>query len=225
MNGIFFCNKCGAQNTAGAQFCNRCGAPTAPTPGVVPTAVASPPSASPNFASANPASNPVLPHPASPYAASAAAYQAVAPVAGVGYGGFWIRVVAAIIDAIILRVVVAPVGMIFGGLGMAGMMSGIPHRGLRILGGGVTFILLIFGSWLYEAFMESSSYQATLGKMIFGMKVTDLYGNRISFERATGRHFAKWVSLMILGIGYIMVGLTERKQGLHDLLAGTLVRR
>jgi len=216
MNGTFFCNKCGAQNSAGAQFCNRCGASTSPTPSAVSTA-ASQPSASPNFASSNTAS--------SPYAGSATAYQAVAPIAGVGYGGFWIRVVAAIIDAIILRVVVAPVGMIFGGLGMAGMMSGIPHRGLRFLGGGITIILLIFGSWLYEAFMESSSYQATLGKMIFGMKVTDLNGNRISFERATGRHFAKWLSTMIFGIGYIMVGFTEGKQGLHDLLAGTLVRR
>jgi Predicted membrane protein/domain len=61
--------------------------------------------------------------------------------------------------------------------------------------------------------------------MIFGMKVTDLNGNRISFERATGRHFAKYLSGIILGIGYIMVGVTERKQGLHDILAGTLVRR
>jgi uncharacterized RDD family membrane protein YckC len=206
MNETFFCNKCGAPNAAGAQFCNRCGAPTSPTPGVIPPAVSS--------SSA-----------ASPYSASATAYRAIAPVVGVGYGGFWIRIVAAIIDAIILRVVVAPVGMIFGGLGMAGMMSGVPHTGLKLLGGGVTFILLVFGSWLYEAFMESSSYQATLGKMIFGMKVTDLNGNRISFERATGRHFAKWLSAMILGIGYIMVGFTERKQGLHDLLAGTLVRR
>jgi uncharacterized RDD family membrane protein YckC len=206
MNGTFFCNKCGAQNAAAAQFCSRCGTPTSPTPGVVPTAVA--PS-----------------NPASSYSAPATSYQAVAPVVGVGYGGFWIRVVAAIIDAIILRVVVAPVGMIFGGLRLAGMMSGIPHVGLRLLGGGVSFILLIFGSWLYGAFMESSSYQATLGKMIFGMKVTDLNGNRISFERATGRHFAKWLSAIILCIGYIMVGLTDRKQGLHDLLAGTLVRR
>jgi uncharacterized RDD family membrane protein YckC len=142
-----------------------------------------------------------------------------------GYGGFWIRVVAAIVDAVILRVVVAPVGIMFGGLRLAGTMSGLPHTGLALLGGGVTIILLIFGSWLYEAFMESSSYQATLGKMIFGMKVTDLHGNRICFARATGRHFAKWLSAMILCIGYIMVGFTERKQGLHDLLAGTLVRR
>ncbi len=164
------------------------------------------------------------PNPGSPYSAPVS-YAAVAPGVAAGYGGFWIRVVAAIIDAIILRIVVAPVGLIFGGLGMAGMMSGLPHAGLAVLGGGVTFILLVFGSWLYEAFMESSSYQATLGKMIFGMKVTDLNGNRISFERATGRHFAKWLSAMILGIGYIMVGFTERKQGLHDLIAGTLVRR
>ena len=212
MNGIFFCNKCGAQNAAGAQFCSRCGAPTTPTPGVVQTPGAAP----------SPASS----YPASPYSAPTTPYPAVAPAVGVGYGGFWIRVVAFIIDAIIVRVVVAPVGIMFGGLGLAGgMMSGFPHRGLAILGGGVTFILLVFGNWLYEAFMESSSYQATLGKMIFGMKVTDLNGNRISFERATGRHFAKWLSGLILCIGYIMVGFTERKQGLHDLLAGTLVRR
>jgi uncharacterized RDD family membrane protein YckC len=135
-------------------------------------------------------------------------------------------VVAVIIDSIILRVVVAPIGMIFGALGFAGgMMHGLPHAGFALLGGGVTFILLLFGSWLYEAFMESSSYQATVGKMIFGMKVTDLNGNRISFERATGRHFAKWLSGVILGIGYIMVAFTERKQGLHDILAGTLVPR
>jgi len=208
MSGTFFCNKCGAQNTAGAQFCSRCGTPTGSIPGSAPAAGS------------------VSSGPAPPYSAPTSSYQNVGPVAGVGYGGFWIRVVAAIVDTVILRVVVAPVGMIFGGLGLAGgMMTGVPHMGLRFLGGGVTFILLLFGSWLYEAFMESSSYQATLGKMIFGMKVTDLNGNRISFERATGRHFAKWLSAMILFIGYIMVGFTERKQGLHDLLAGTLVRR
>jgi uncharacterized RDD family membrane protein YckC len=203
MNGNFFCNKCGAQNADGAQFCSRCGAPTSPTSGI---------SSTPLPASA----------PASPYTTSPAAYP---PMVGVGYGGFWIRVVAAIIDGILVRVVVSPIHLFFGGLGLAGMMSGIHPLGLAILGGGVTLIATLFGSWLYEAFMESSSYQATLGKMIFGMKVTDLNGNRISFERATGRHFAKWLSAMILFIGYMMVGFTERKQGLHDLLAGTLVRR
>lgn len=202
MNGTFFCNKCGAQNVAGAQFCSRCGAPTSPAAATAPVAGA--PGVSPTYAA--------------PGVAVAPAY--------VGYAGFWIRLVAFIIDSIILRVVVAPIGMIFGVLGFAGgMMHGLPHAGMTLLGGGVTFILLVFGSWLYEAFMESSSYQATIGKMIFGMKVTDLNGNRISFERATGRHFAKWLSAMILFIGYLMIGFTERKQGLHDLLAGTLVRQ
>ena len=61
--------------------------------------------------------------------------------------------------------------------------------------------------------MESSSYQATLGKMVCGMKVTDLYGNRISFGRATGRHFAKSLSAMLLGVGYIMVGIHGAQTG------------
>jgi uncharacterized RDD family membrane protein YckC len=206
MNGTFFCNKCGAQNAAGAQFCSRCGTPFVPVPGQVP------------------ASAPGTPI-SSPYPASAAPYAAF-PAAGARYGGFWLRFLALIIDSIILRLAVAPIGMIFGGLGLAGtMIPGLPHAGLALLGGGLTAVLLLFGSWLYEALMESSSYQATLGKMILGMKVTDLQGNRISFGRATGRHFAKILSAMILLIGYIMAGLTERKQALHDMLAGTLVRR
>jgi uncharacterized RDD family membrane protein YckC len=147
---------------------------------------------------------------------------------GVRYGGFWIRVVAAIIDFLIIRVIVFPFKAVFGLGSLALHASGL-HGGLSlpylIFGGGVLAGITLFAGWLYEALMESSSYQATLGKMIFGMKVTDLYGNRISFARATGRHFAKILSGLILCIGFIMVGFTERKQGLHDVVAGTLVRR
>lgn len=199
MNGTFFCNKCGEQNAAGAQFCSRCGAATTPAPGAVQT-------------------------PAGFSSAPVAAYPAMA---GVRYGGFWIRVVAAVIDVVILRIVLLPIRLFFGAVGLAGMMSGAPHMGLGLglLGGGVMVVAMFFASWIYEALMESSSYQATLGKMICGMKVTDLNGNRICFGRATGRHFAKILSGLTLCIGYIMVGLTERKQGLHDLIAETLVQR
>jgi uncharacterized RDD family membrane protein YckC len=76
-------------------------------------------------------------------------------------------------------------------------------------------------NWIYEAGMESS----TLGKMALGLKVTDIWGKRISFARATGRHFAKYLSGAILMIGYIMAGFTARKQALHDILAETLVPR
>ena len=61
--------------------------------------------------------------------------------------------------------------------------------------------------------------------MALGLKVSDLKGNRISFARASGRHFAKIVSGMILLIGYIMAGFTNRKQALHDMIAETLVLR
>jgi len=161
-----------------------------------------------------------------PVGAPPASYAGVVSTASVKYGGFWIRVVAAIIDNIIIRAAAWPIGAVFGLGGMAGMMGGAPFGGLglHMLGGGIMVVVVLFGSWLYEAFMLSSSYQATLGKMIFGMKVTDLRGNRLSFAHATGRHFAKLLSLLTLCIGYLMVGFTERKQGLHDMVAGTLVR-
>jgi uncharacterized RDD family membrane protein YckC len=86
-------------------------------------------------------------------------------------------------------------------------------------------LLALMLSWIYYASMESSTWQATLGKKILGLKVTDLAGNRISFARASGRFFGKILSGMILGIGFLMAGFTARKQTLHDILAGCLVLR
>ena len=218
MSGNIFCNKCGAPNDAGAQFCARCGTSLIPTAAPAASSAGAPSSS--------------FPQPAPAYAAGYAP-PAGYPMAqaGVRYGGFWIRVVAAIVDGILVRIVVHPVAAIFGigGLTLGHLgMHGLGHHAalpFLIFGSGVLFVLTVGASWLYEALMLSSSYQATLGKMIFGMKVTDLSGNRLSFVHATGRHFAKWISGMILGIGYIMVGFTARKQGLHDMIAGTLVPR
>lgn len=110
-------------------------------------------------------------------------------------------------------------------IAVAGLAVKMPGVGTQLVSMIVGAALGFSGSWLYESWMESSSRQATLGKMIFNMKVTDLNGNRISFARASGRHFAKYLSGLILGIGYIMAGFTDRKQALHDMIAGTLVRR
>ena len=77
--------------------------------------------------------------------------------------------------------------------------------------------------WLYYSLFESSQLQATPGKMALGVVVTDMDGARISFARATGRHFGKIISAMILGIGYMMAGWTEKKQALHDMMANCLV--
>jgi len=136
------------------------------------------------------------------------------------YGGFWIRFVAVLIDGILVQVVVVPFGALMGGaIGVAGVATSMPGEGTRLVSVIVGVVLGLLGSWIYEAAMESSSLQATLGKMIFGMKVTDVNGNRISFMRATGRHFAKYLSSLILFIGYIMAGFTARKQAPHDIIA------
>jgi uncharacterized RDD family membrane protein YckC len=87
------------------------------------------------------------------------------------------------------------------------------------------FLIRTVLNWLYYALLESSAWQATLGKKALGLEVTDLQGMRIGFGRATGRFFAKIISGIILFMGFIMAGFTEKKQALHDMIAGTLVIR
>jgi uncharacterized RDD family membrane protein YckC len=80
-------------------------------------------------------------------------------------------------------------------------------------------------TWLYFALMESSSWQATLGKKMLGLCVTDLGGNRLTLGRATGRTFAKYLSSTTAGVGYLLCGFTKKKQALHDIVANCLVLR
>jgi uncharacterized RDD family membrane protein YckC len=153
------------------------------------------------------------------------------------YAGFWLRVVAHLIDHLLVGV---PVALLIIGIAvMAGF--GAFFRGIRfpeggevnpvialIFGGAFLTILFIavVGGWLYYAMMESSSWQGTVGKKAIGLMVTDMAGARISFGRASGRYFAKLVTgLVPFGIGYIMAGFTERKQALHDMIASCLVIR
>jgi uncharacterized RDD family membrane protein YckC len=88
----------------------------------------------------------------------------------------------------------------------------------------VTASLLV--TWLYHALMESSEWQATVGKRMFGLVVTDMAGRRVSFGRASGRHFGKIITNMVPAfIGYIMAAFTEKRQALHDMIAGCLILR
>jgi uncharacterized RDD family membrane protein YckC len=143
------------------------------------------------------------------------------PQAAPEYAGFWIRVLASFIDALISCVVFFPLGIVIGILVVASGSD--PNSSDVLLLRLATQGLSIVVGWLYSAICESSSWQGTVGKKVVGLRVTDLDGRRISFGRATGRHFGKILSTLILFIGFIMVALTEKKQGLHDLLAGTLV--
>jgi uncharacterized RDD family membrane protein YckC len=196
-----FCSKCGANVTEGSTFCNACGAPVA---GVGVPRVAGPPIAAPVG-----------------YAAVPGAPRAV-------YAGFWLRFVAIIIDGLVLAlagaIVTAPFGASFGLHSLLrGRALGSPGEWI---GAAVFFkILLMVLHWLYFAFLESSEWQGTLGKKALGLEVTDMNGNRIDFARASGRYFGKYLSIMTLMIGFIMAGFTEKKQALHDILAGCLVIR
>jgi uncharacterized RDD family membrane protein YckC len=128
------------------------------------------------------------------------------------YAGFWRRFVAWLLDGLLLSVVTLPFTLQFG--------SDAAAEAARTSAAGT--ISTVVG-WLYYALMESSAKQATVGKMALGIIVTDLEGRRIGFGRATGRYFAKILSALILGIGFLMAAFTERKQGLHDMVASTLV--
>lgn len=121
------------------------------------------------------------------------------------YAGFWKRAGAWIIDIAIVY------GVFF-------IINTIIPEQLQIL-----HLMKLAMVWFYFAFMESSEKQATLGKMALHIVVTDYQGKRISFKRATGRYFAKFISGFILLFGYFMAGWTPKKQALHDIIASTYV--
>lgn len=135
------------------------------------------------------------------------------------YGGFWIRVGAYIIDYIVLQIVSVVLMMIvFGGLSLA------QGNEDAMTGGMIGFyVVSLIINWLYSAILESSEWQGTIGKKAVGLIVVNEAGERIGFGRATGRYFAKIISGLILLIGFFMIGWTERKQGLHDIMASTFV--
>jgi len=146
------------------------------------------------------------------------------------YGGFWRRVAAALIDTIIIGLALYLFSLFLPVIEEAGLGNLSPSDGDFGITAEVSLtplgtLILVIGGWLYAALMESGPKQATVGKMALSLQVTDLDGDRIGFAQASGRYFAKILSLIILLVGFLMVAFTPRKQGLHDILARTLVIR
>lgn len=203
-----YCSKCGSEMSGAASFCATCGQPVSTL--------------------AVPSLSPVAP----------SAPESVAPVqdGGVAYAGFWLRFVAYLIDGFIsgigFLILLVPL-IVLSGAG--GLLSRI-GSGEDLNDDAAAFLVasLVFGfigivllvSWLYYALSESSSWQATPGKKILNLKVTDMGGQPITFARASGRYFAKIITHMIpLEIGFILAGFTEKKQAVHDMIASCLVLR
>ncbi len=207
-----YCSKCGSTIADGSAFCPKCGQSTYAAPVVVASGAP--------LAAASPVGPSWMPTSVSTRA----------------YAGFWLRFLAYIIDAIILGIFAGPI--LVGAAMMMGLGSAIASlpRGHDPFGEGIPPVFLSFfflfvlvaivGTWLYHALLESSEWQATPGKKVLGLEVTDLGGARISFARASGRHFGKIITGLIpFGVGYILAGVTEKKQALHDMIAGCLVVR
>jgi uncharacterized RDD family membrane protein YckC/Tfp pilus assembly major pilin PilA len=148
------------------------------------------------------------------------------------YGGFWRRVAAYVIDSFILTagmfllvfVYSIAIAMVAGARAGADSSNAMPAVA-AVAGAGVIYLVGLAGTWLYYALFESSSLQGTPGKRAVDLRVATAEGARVGFGRATGRYFGKFISSLILGIGYVMVAFTERRQGLHDMMAGTVLVR
>jgi uncharacterized RDD family membrane protein YckC len=174
--------------------------------------------------------------PAPPYtAAPTTSYGGSAVAALEDYAGFWKRLAAYILDALVLWIPNTILSSMLGAskAAEAYMQAKLaagddPHLVLQALDTYMNalwpaLIAQTILAWLYFGLCESSAWQGTVGKLALGIRVTDMDGNRINFMRATGRYFGKILSALIFCFGFLMIAWTQRKQGLHDMLAKTLV--
>jgi uncharacterized RDD family membrane protein YckC len=137
----------------------------------------------------------------------------------VRYAGFWLRAVAFVIDILLVLIVIAPAFLYLMTKNL-GPNPSITAAEQFVYGGSsqalAINLLIEMVYWLYFASLESSVWQATIGKRILGLYVTDMKGQRISFARASGRFLGLSLEHLTLFIGFMMAGFTARKQALHD---------
>jgi uncharacterized RDD family membrane protein YckC len=152
-------------------------------------------------------------------AGQAQAMAAAATLSGpLEYAGFGLRVGAFLIDFGVWLAVGIVMSVMLGILAaVGGDMFGLVSVLVQVVN--------FFAGMAYYILLESSPWQGTVGKKVLGLKVTDTDGERISIARAVGRYFGHFVSTIILFGGYLFPLFTEKRQALHDLLAGTLVVR
>ena len=137
------------------------------------------------------------------------------------YGGFWMRLGAHFVDGIILWIAsMVLVAILMVGLGFMGAGAGSTDAVTGIAGLGIVAL-----GQLYHAYFVSSAKMATPGKRLCGLYVTDVEGHRLGFGHALGRNLLSFFSYITLYIGFIMIAFSDRKQALHDKMAGTLVHQ
>lgn len=130
------------------------------------------------------------------------------------FGGFWIRFAAHLVDGFVIGFITLLIGVAIV------LAVNLGPSSIDLLG----WVIVLVGQ-IYHAYFVSSRRMATPGKRLCGVYVTDLDGRRLTFGRALWRNVASFFSYATLYLGFMMAGVTERKQALHDKLAGTLVHR
>jgi len=135
------------------------------------------------------------------------------------FGGFWIRVAAYFVDVVIMLIPTLLISFLLHSVIPAASQRDVAF--INLMDDGINVLIW----WVYTAAFLSSSWQATPGKRICGLKVVDYNGGRIAFGQATGRYFASILSYLLLCVGVLMVAWTDRRQGLHDMMAHTYVIR
>lgn len=198
-----FCPECGSSVADTNRFCRKCGVSLSPAAAAEQTPRRPPPL---------PTGPSVAERQEAPQAASAAPSSAAtaAPRATV-YAGFGRRSLAFVIDFVLVMMTISIASALLVG------------NNSKLATGGVVCIVMI--PWLYKAIMESSAWQATLGKLALGIRVASVEGERIGFWRATTRVLGQVLNHLSLYIGYLLAAFTKRQQALHDLIAGTVVVR
>jgi uncharacterized RDD family membrane protein YckC len=144
---------------------------------------------------------------------------AAAPGPAIRYAGFWRRFWTGLVDGLVMFFPSAIVRVLFGENVLS---TANPLTDPAAMRGAIVNLLLY---WLYCALLESSGAQGTLGQQLLGLRVRDVQLRRISFVRATARHFSQWLSLFTCCVGYLLNLWTGKRQTLHDLVAGCVIAR
>jgi len=134
------------------------------------------------------------------------------------YGGFWIRLLASVIDSILMLMIIAPVLTAIYGTAYWDVESQVSYGLLDIVMNYVFPVVVVIVFWIYKS--------ATPGKMMLGLTIVDAKtGGKPSTAQFIGRYLAYYVSMLPLFLGFFWVAFDKRKQGWHDKLAGTVVIR
>jgi len=193
-----YCTRCGTWTPDEGPTCARCGEPIAAARPVTASAAA-------------------VAAVAAPAATFAASLETVPR-----YGGFWRRFWATVVDSLVLFFPDAILRVSFGLPTIFSLRAARDDEMAALLT--VLSISTALG-WLYGAGLESSAAQGTLGQQLMNLRVCDTNLRRVTFARATARHFGQVFSTLLCGIGYLFNLWTTRRQALHDMLAGCVLVR